>query len=66
MSKIRYVRHPYLISRAIAGFLESNFSSSKRIDEYQRHITTLENGLQDLFDISGCYALVPWVMRLGV
>jgi len=55
MSKIRYVRHPYLISRAIAGSLEWRLSSSKRIDQYERHVTALENGLQELFDVGPSY-----------
>lgn len=56
-SKARYIRHPYLVSRAITGFFEWKFSRRRRIEQYDRYERKMEEGLQDLLEIdASCIA----------
>jgi len=43
--KLRYIRHPYLIWRAIIGHYERRFSKCVRVNEYRNYIIPVERGL---------------------
>ncbi len=48
-TKLRYVRHPYLIWRAFNGYYERKFSKRFRVNEYTNYIIPLEKCLFNLF-----------------
>lgn len=51
MSKARYIRHPYLIARAIDGFFEWKLGRRRRTEQYERYERGIEEGLQDLLTV---------------
>jgi hypothetical protein len=51
LRKIRYFRHPYLIWRTITGCYEWKFSKRTRVNEYNKHVHPVEDGLRKIFNI---------------
>lgn len=46
--KIRYIRHPYLILRALTGYFERKYNKISRVSEYERFLFPVTEGLTKL------------------
>lgn len=49
--KLRYLRHPYLLWRAIVGYFEWKLNKCNRINEYNKYKYTFFSALQNAFHI---------------